>query len=119
MYECQADKCKKNGGTPITPSKQPLNKIVIDKRPKTYQRIIRKGRGREYTEEIKGWEIVKELSVCAPCYERMTGLKALTMKVSMKQIAQRKEKKPYVKKKRTTRYKKKNNFSNRMYKKKE
>ena len=93
MYKCQADKCKKNGGTPVTPLKQPLNKIIVEKRPQTYQRVIKRGRQREYIEEIKGWEIVKELKVCAPCYERMTGLKAMTAKVSIKQLNQKKEKK--------------------------
>ena len=93
MYKCQELECDKFGGTPVTPLRQPLNKIITEKRQKTYQRVIKRGKQRQYTEDIQGWEIVKEHKVCAICYERLTGLKAMTAKDSILQLNQEKNKK--------------------------
>ena len=117
MYKCQAFKCKRNGGTPNTPPKQPANKIIIERRPKTYQRVIKKGKRRGFIEEIEGWEIAKELTVCAICYERMTGLKAATSGTSLARLMQKKEKKPFVKRKKKFKNRKDTRPSNNNYKK--
>ena len=99
MYKCEANNCKKNGGTPLTPLNQPRNSIIVEKRPKIYQRTVRKGKRRGFVEEIEGWEIAKEIQVCAVCYERITGLKAARVGFSLEALMQKKEKKPFVKKK--------------------
>ena len=103
VYECEAFKCKKNGGTPLTPPNQPRNSIIVERRPKTYQRTIQKGKRKGFVEEIEGWEIAKEIQVCAVCYERITGLKAAKAGSSLKSLMQKKEKKPFVRKKRKSR----------------
>ena len=99
MYKCEANNCKKNGGTPLTPKNQPKNSIIVEKRPKVYQRTVRKGKRRGFVEEIEGWEIAKEIQVCACCYERITGLKAARIGFSLEALMQKKAKKPPVKKK--------------------
>lgn len=116
MYKCEASNCKENGGTPITPSNQPKNSIIVEKRPKIYQRTVRKGKRRGFVEEIEGWEIAKEIKVCACCYERITGLKAARIGFSLQALMQKKEKKPAVKKKKKFRKDKKprnNNYRKR------
>jgi len=100
VYKCQAHHCKSKGGTPNTPLRQPRNSIIVERRPKTYKRIIRKGKKRGIVEEIEGWEIAKEINVCAICYERITGLKAAKAGSSLKELMQKKERKPFLKKKR-------------------
>ena len=107
MYKCEASNCKQNGGTPITSTREPCNKIIIEKRPKIYQRTIRKGKKRGVVEQIEGWEIAKEIKVCACCYEKITGLKAATPGSSLKALMQKKEKKPTFKKKKKFRKNKK------------
>jgi len=116
MYKCEANNCKKNGGTPLTPSNQPRNSIIVEKRQKTYQRTVRKGKRRGFVEEIEGWEIAKEIQVCALCYERITGLKAARVGFSLEALMQKKEKKPVFKKKKKFRKDKKprnNNYRKR------
>lgn len=113
MYKCEAFKCKKNGGTPLTPQNQPRNMIIVEKRVKTYQRLIRKGKRRGFVEEIEGWEIAKEIKVCAICYERITGFKAAKARSSLISLAQKKEKRPPSKKKK--RFKKENKPRNNNY----
>jgi len=116
VYKCKAYNCKKNGGTPLTPLNQPCNTIIVEKRPKTYQRVIRKGKKRGFVEEIEGWEIAKEIEVCAICYERITGLKAARAGSSLKALMQKSEKKPYIKRKKKFRKDKKpgnNNYRKR------
>ena len=108
MFKCQNTKCKKIGGTPITTPKQPANRIITEKRPKTYTRTIRKGKQRGFVEEIEGWEIVKEIIVCPVCYEKITGLKPVTAAVSLQQLMAGKKKKPTPKRR-------KKNFKNRKY----
>ena len=108
MYKCQANKCKKSGGTPITPPRQPANLIITERRPKTYKRTIRRGRQKGFVEEIQGWEIAKEIKVCAICYEKITGLKPATAGLSLKQVMA----KPVFKKKKPQKYKKKKNSRN-------
>ncbi|MAG39576.1 hypothetical protein CMI41_01230 [Candidatus Pacearchaeota archaeon] len=118
MYKCQAFKCKQKGGTPNTPYRQPKNSIIVEKRPKTYKRIIKKGKKRGIVEEIEGWEIAKEIAVCAICYERITGLKAARSGSSLKELMQKKERKPFIKKKRKKQnYKKGKKPSNNNYQK--
>tara|TARA_B100001765_G_C19495354_1_gene336235 strand:- start:1293 stop:1673 length:381 start_codon:yes stop_codon:yes gene_type:complete len=115
MYKCEAFKCKKNGGTPLTPMSQPCNTIIVEKRAKTYQRVVKKGKRRGFVEEIEGWEIAKEIKVCAVCYERITGLKAAKTRSSLMSLMQRKEKKPLTKKKK--RFKKEQKPGNNNYRK--
>ncbi len=90
--------------------------IIVEKREKTYQRIVRKGKRKGFVEEIKGWEIAKEIKVCAICYERITGLKASRAGSSLQALMQKKEKKPFVKRKKKFRKDKKpgnNNYRKR------
>jgi hypothetical protein len=94
VYNCQANKCKKNGGTPLTPKNQPRNTIIVEKREKTYQRTVRKGKRKGFIEEIEGWEIAKEIQVCASCYERITGLKAARIGSSLQSLMQKRTIKP-------------------------
>ena len=112
MYKCEQADCVKFNGTPVTLPRQSLNKIVIQKRPKTYERVIRKNRQREYIDKIQGWEIVKEKSVCPTCYERLTGLKPASNSMSLKQVMINRERKAFVKKKRNFRHKRKNKNPN-------
>jgi len=112
MYKCQQVDCKEFNGTPTTLPNQSLNRIITQKRPKTYERTIRRGRQREFIDKIQGWEIVKEISVCPTCYERLTGLKAASNSISLRQIMANKEKKAFKKRKRNFRPKKKNKNSN-------
>jgi hypothetical protein len=99
MYKCQAHQCKKNGGTPLTPKKQPSNSIIVERREKFYQRTVHKGKRRGFIEEIKGWEIAKEIKVCALCYERLTGERANRIGASLQALMQKKETKPPIKRK--------------------
>ena len=107
MYKCQAYNCKKNGGSPLTPKKQPCNKIIVERRPQTYQRVISKGKKRGFVEEIQ---------VCASCYERITGLKAARIGSSLQALLQKRTTKPPVKKRKKFRKDKKpgnNNYRKR------
>lgn len=102
----------KNGGTPLAPANQPCNTIIVEKRSKVYQRTIRKGKRRGFVEEIEGWEIAKEIKVCATCYERITGLKAAKTRTSLIALTQKKEKRPPIKKKKRFRKEKKSKNNN-------
>ncbi len=66
MYRCE--KCKT-----IVPPNQKLNRVIVETRPKSYP-IFRKAGGRrgfdgppEPVRNAIGYEIAKEMSVCAPC----------------------------------------------------
>jgi hypothetical protein len=107
VYNCQANKCKNNGGTPLTAKKQPCNTIIVERREKTYQRTVRKGKRRGFIEEIEGWEIAKEIKVCASCYERLTGLKAARLATSLQALLQKKNTRPPNKKRKKFRKDKK------------
>ena len=68
MFNCQ------NCGE-CTKTKQPVNKIIVSKRLRKYEKEIKRGPERGTIEIIEGWEIVKELSACPKCYQELTGLK--------------------------------------------
>ena len=108
MYKCEQIDCKEFHGTPVTPPNQSLNKMIVETRPKVYERTIRRGRGREFIDKVNGWEIVKEKSVCAICFERLTGLKPASNVMSLKQIMRDKEQKEFKKRKKSFKYKKRN-----------
>ena len=118
MYKCQQIDCKKFDGTPNTLPNQSLNKIITKKRPKVYERIIKRGRQREFIDKVQGWEIVKEISVCPICFERLTGLRPSSNSISLKQIMVNKEKKALKKRKQNFRTRKKNKNSNYKWKSK-
>jgi hypothetical protein len=52
---------------------QPVNKIVTDKRLKTYEKKIRRGPDRGLMEPVDGWEIVREIDACPECFISLTG----------------------------------------------
>lgn len=67
-------KCGKCGDQ--VEARQPQNHIVTQKRHRNYENFIK----RNYERKViysQGWEIVKELAVCPPCYTKHTGMAAL------------------------------------------
>jgi hypothetical protein len=69
MFQCQ--KCNKT-----VPAGHPTNRIVVEKREREYEKEIYYGRLSGTVEQVKGWEIAKELIVCPECYSESTGLAA-------------------------------------------
>lgn len=68
MFRCENEHCN------ITvPPRQPVNRIVIERRERTYEKTIMRGKDKGKVKEINGWEIVKEINVCPKCYRILTG----------------------------------------------
>jgi hypothetical protein len=72
MFECQNCQTQTKLG-------QPVNYVVTEQRPQEYQKLVRRNNeGYRYREPqyetISGWEIVRQIKVCPPCYQSMTGL---------------------------------------------
>lgn len=74
MFQCENDTCRK-----MTEPGQPVNRVVTERRDKTYQRKLRRGRDKGKVIFVQGWEIVKEIEVCPPCFASMTGLQPKTI----------------------------------------
>lgn len=51
----------------------PMNKVVVEKRERVYEKTIRHGPNKGMTEQVYGWEIVKEVIVGPDTYRKMTG----------------------------------------------
>lgn len=72
MFKCQNEFCGKQ-----VPPRQPVNRIVTERRNVTYEKeVVTRQRGRRKQvdiEDIPGWEIVKEISVCPQCFTKLTG----------------------------------------------
>lgn len=68
MFKCQNKGCKHRGGAYETPFR-----VVTETRPKTYENVIKRGK-KSITIRSEGSEIVKEVSVCASCAEKMLGI---------------------------------------------
>lgn len=62
-----------NCNTTVT-HRQPANKIVTEKRLRSYEKLIRRGPNRGMNEEVQGWEIVNEINACPECYVALTGM---------------------------------------------
>lgn len=97
MFEC--NNCKAQ-----TVSRQPANKIVLEKRLRTYDKEIRRGYDRGLFEQVEGWEIVKEANVCPECFILLTGKeprlvtpRAPTPKTQNKSDFYRRDRKPWEK----------------------
>ncbi len=62
--------CKKN-----TEPRQPVNTVVLVKRPQQYNNYIRGNTpDKGYWKNTVGEEIVREIRACPPCYGKLTGL---------------------------------------------
>lgn len=70
MFQCEATGCNRS-----TKPNQPINRIVDQHRPTTYENVIVKGRRKGETYETHGREIMSETKVCPECYTLITGLK--------------------------------------------
>jgi hypothetical protein len=62
-----------------TKHRQPVNYVVTEKRPQQYRKIVRRFQDSYRYQEpqyelVDGWEIVKQVRVCPPCYSSLTGL---------------------------------------------
>lgn len=68
MFRCQNEHCNI-----VVPPRQPINKIVTERRERTYEKTIKKGKDKGKIKIINGWEIVKEINVCPKCYRILTG----------------------------------------------
>ena len=70
MFRCQNEHCGA-----LVPPRQPVNRIVTERRQQTYQKPIRKRkRGKIIRwDDVEGWEIVKEIQVCPKCFRKLTG----------------------------------------------
>lgn len=70
MFRCENTHCHK-----ITATRQPKNRIVLERRKRTYDKPVKKHKRGKIVgyEKVIGWEIVKEISVCPDCYRKMTG----------------------------------------------
>jgi hypothetical protein len=67
MFYCQ--KCKV-----LNPTRQPVNKVITERREKTYLNTYRKNQYSPLREfETIGWEIIKEIYTCPKCYTELTG----------------------------------------------
>lgn len=70
MFKCENKFCGKT-----VPPRQPVNRIVTEQREVTYdKKIIKRGKVVSI-KEVKGQEIVKEISVCPKCFSVLTGKK--------------------------------------------
>jgi hypothetical protein len=61
----------------LVPVNQPENHIVTKKREKVYDTVVKYGPNRGTSQQVTGWEIVKEIKVCPSCFTKMTGQEAL------------------------------------------
>ena len=68
MFRCQNKSCGKQ-----VPPRQPMNRIVTERRDTTYQKKIIKRRKIVDIVDIHGWEIVREICVCPQCFIDLTG----------------------------------------------
>lgn len=62
MFICQSCKAQSKAGEGQT-------KLVTDFRKKTYENLIKRGK-KTFTVKSEGFEIVKEIAVCAPCAQK-------------------------------------------------
>jgi hypothetical protein len=70
MFKCQ--NCNGN-----TEANQPVNKIIVKHRDRSYFNLIENPFRRQSREvNSEGWEIEKEIRVCATCYTQLTGKEA-------------------------------------------
>ena len=83
MFVCENDRCCRQVET-----RQPINYIISERRQKTYEVPVKRGRKVIGSEIIEGWEIVTELKVCPKCYQVLTGK---TPKMQMKPKLQPKQ----------------------------
>lgn len=68
MFRCENEHCNI-----VVPPRQPVNKIVTERRERTYEKKIIRGKDKGKVKEVYGWEIVKEIDVCPKCYRVLTG----------------------------------------------
>lgn len=65
MFKCQNKGCKHKSSHYEAPVR-----VVLETRQKTYENVIRRGR-KSHTVTSQGHEIVKEISVCSGCAEKL------------------------------------------------
>lgn len=70
MFKCQ------NCNTTTEPG-QPVGNVVLERRNKTYKKILRRGD----VEWVEGFEIIKEIKTCPKCYTSLTGQIAPTRRI--------------------------------------
>ncbi len=70
MFKCQ--NCNAN-----TALGQPAGNVVIERRSKTYKKLLRKGD----IAWVEGFEVVKEIKTCPKCYTSLTGQQAPTKRI--------------------------------------
>jgi len=63
MYKC--GKCNKN-----SKPGEAVNKVVTQTRSVTYENTRKVEKSRPITKRSTGWEIVKEVNFCKPCYSK-------------------------------------------------
>ena len=65
MFKCENKGCKHRGKNYESPVKR-----VLETRKKTYENVVRRGK-KSITIRSEGTEIVKEISVCSVCAEKL------------------------------------------------
>lgn len=69
MFRCENSECRI-----LVKKRQPENKVVTERRNKSYEVRVRRGRYKGEVNTVHGWEIAREIRVCPDCFVKMTGL---------------------------------------------
>lgn len=74
MFKCQNEHCDLPDR--LVPARQPVNRIVTERRKRQYEKKIRKKYSKKVigVELVDGWEIVTEICVCPKCFRKLTGM---------------------------------------------
>ncbi len=85
MFQC--DNCKKS-----TDPRQPINYVVTEKRPQTYQNFVKR-RNSENGDWVtsQGFETVRQIKACPPCFGTLTGLEPKIAEVRVAPPVEKKE----------------------------
>lgn len=85
MFRCENKGCHK-----VVERHQPVNRIVVETRPKTYVNYIKKGYNDTIKVETEGEEIAREIDVCPECFFNITGLQPARSTAPVAQPVKRK-----------------------------
>jgi hypothetical protein len=97
MFRCENAGCEKN-----VSRRQPVNKVVTERREKQYEHKPKSGPNKGKIELRDGWEIAKEISVCPECFVSLTGKEPLryvepvTTQAQSVQTSETRKKRPWV-----------------------
>lgn len=107
MFRCENKGCHKN-----VERHQPVNRIIVETRERTYVNWRKKGRRDEMKIETHGEEIVEEISVCPECYFNITGLQPARSAQPMAPVPKRRHRRRMSEEQRTWRNPKRPNRKN-------